>query len=56
MKPKEELEIELRHREGILKGLRAGGRAPQDKMIEAKAWVNALRWVLAESTGGESKS
>ncbi len=55
MKSQDAIESELRYWEGTLKGLRASGRAPQDKIIEARTWVKTLQWVLAESSEGKSK-
>jgi len=55
MKSQDAVESELRYWEGTLKGLRSSGRAPQDKIIEAKTWVKTLQWVLTESSEEKSK-
>jgi len=56
MKSQDAVESELRYWEGTLKGLRSSGRAPQDKIIEARTWVKTLQWVLAESSEGKGKT
>jgi len=56
MKSQDEIEIELRYWEGTLKGLRASGRAPQEKIIEARTWIKSLQWVLAKLTEEKSKT
>lgn len=56
MKSQDAVESELRYWEGTLKGLRASGRAPQDKIIEARTWVKTLQWVLTESSEEKGKT
>jgi len=55
MKSEDEIEFELRYWNGRLKGLTESGRAPQDKITEAKTWAKTLSWVLAKPTGEGSK-
>jgi hypothetical protein len=53
MKYEAEIRSEQRYWEGKLEGLQTGGGgAPSANVIEARAWVAALGWVLSPPDGG----